>query len=306
MPAYRPSGKCPSSTTMLRLVIILGLVTSLVTGGVYYFVTKFFDLVILMPLIFGAIVGGVLSRTADLGKCRNVPLIVTVALVAGILTYGTKLAVDAFTLRPEMVQEVSQGLVDDYGIPQAEAVKAANKLLTPIETMKLYFRASADIGFQITHYGSGGIPIRGIGYYLFLALDVILVAGAAVGIALATVKRPFCENCDMWITPKGILLKSPKQADNVVSLVQVQDWNGAYNLPAGGLIDQKNHCNVFVNKCAGCGDSHVWVTSTSSSFERNRFYAALQPDIAQRLIDGGGKLQPLQVPDVPVAVAEPA
>lgn len=290
-PRYKPSGKCPRATFWKML--IGSVIAAVVAGVIYYYITSFTktDLVFVGPLLAGALVGAVPAGLANRGKCRNTAAAVLIGLFAGLLMYGVKIGGDIIAERTQIVNGFVKDMTDDGLMTAPKARRWVEAYMTPARSIDVFFQHT-DVA--ITPEGgssSESSPITGWGFYGYEAFHALLATFTAILIVVATVRRPFCENCDNWKVSTGILVKSPKQLKDVIARVRAQDWLGAHALPNTGRIDNKNHCNVYIERCPGCGDSHVAVKSTSGgSSESVKFYAALDPVTAKALIDGKGRL----------------
>lgn len=309
--AYRPSGACPLPGLGLMLAITIG--SSVVVGAVYHLIGRFLDLVLISQLVVGLIVGAALASAIKAGKCRNVLLATAFAVLAGLLTYGTKLGLDAWYERADMVDGFTDytlnsvlrgsgiaGAVDANGVvspslslqmrPRVKAM--VEKRMTPWVTFTTYMELAAEQGVSISHNGVGkGMPIRGNAYWIMLAAEVLLVVFVAGMLARGAAAEPFCERCDQWFAQTQVLRVHPVQNPLLLEKANAKDWAGLLDVPVGQTWDTKNHSDVTLSRCEKCSDATLTIKSTKGNSEKKlldlylgpqegeRFYAARQASL---------------------------
>ncbi|MDQ3815362.1 MAG: zinc ribbon domain-containing protein [Armatimonadota bacterium] len=278
-PPYHPSGRCPG----LSLVLGATVLGSLLLGVVYHFITRFIDLIILFPIGAGIAICVVLSAVIHAGKCRNPTLALVCALLAAVLTYGTRQYLDAVRIRSQVLQVFSQASTPQ-GMPQLREM--IEKELTPWVIMTKV-RPKEGISLGRRSRSGSGIPIQGMWYWLLVLVEMGLIAGTAAATARASAAAPFCENCTQWKSDTTLFRVHPSQCAALLEKVRAQDWEGAGDLPVGGQIDDNNHCDVIIQRCGQCLDTTLTINSKEGGKTQTLFSAKVAPESVARLVQLG-------------------
>src|SRR5688572_1083074 len=83
-------------------IVAAGLLAAVIFGGIYHLVARVIDFMILFPAVLGFAVGMSIRLAALQGRCRSAPLLVGVALVAGLGAYGVRQAIDTWKVRNDI------------------------------------------------------------------------------------------------------------------------------------------------------------------------------------------------------------
>lgn len=283
----RASGKCPPRAVLLLL--LAGIVAPLIVGGVYHLVARFIDLLILFPFVAGAGTGMALAIAVGRGKCRNPAVTIVFALIAGVMTYGTRWYLDSQHRRPDMVAAFSEALATEQKLPPAEARAALERYLDPIRTLRVYLELTAEAGISIGRRSSsisrrGGITLQGPLFWLLLLAETGIVVGVAIVFSKGAASGAFCEKCEVWESESTLFRVHPSQSDALLENVRAQAWEEIGNLPVGGEVSDKIHCDMVITRCDKCADTRVTVRSKGGGGKRRLFHARLAPESVARLV----------------------
>ena len=143
---YKASGRYESSG--VPLLIVAGIVSAILVGLLYFFVSQFINLILIFPLIAGALVGFGITFAVRAGKIRNPKLVGTVAVLAGLLMMNTMHMARAWSARPDMIDGFSQLEIEDA----AASAKASGTALTPQQLAALEKNTRAEIAGIMTPF----------------------------------------------------------------------------------------------------------------------------------------------------------
>jgi hypothetical protein len=199
MATYVPSGKAGVPGILLPLA--LGLISAAAAAAVFHFVGRFFYLVLLFPMLWGVVVGGVTSAGVKKGKCRNAAAGLGAGVVAAVVSYGLFQHFDNLHHRLRFRDEMGK------------SVQASREELDGFydEFLKQKYGGSgfgaqlslrSEAGMNISRSGSGGKDskpmISGAGMYVYWAVELVIIAGICGFLPLAAAREPFCERCSEW------------------------------------------------------------------------------------------------------------
>lgn len=275
---YKASGRLNASG--VPRLLVAGLVSAIVVGVIYAFISRFFNLLIVFPLAAGFLVGLGLTFAVTAGKVRNGKITAVVAVLAGLLMMGVVDFATAMSERAEMIDAFTQSEVADLATPANGKAPSPAQLatlekttraeisgaLTPLRTFALYEIIAAEAGTSIGRPGSGsGIPIQGVFYYLLRAFELLLVAGVSAAVATGAANAPFCENCQKWHQEESVLKRHPGQNALVAEKISARDWNGLMDVPPGEAPDDKNVTTVKITHCPDCSSGTLSATSLGAT-----------------------------------------
>lgn len=296
---YRFSGKSSAAGTLI--LVAVALLGAVLVGILYQLLSNFVDIPVIMPIFAGLLVVPAVKWGATWGKCRSLPIVVATALLAGMLTYGVRLALDSRQMRPALVQAVAHSMVQYGGRTASAAQSEAERRLTPWHTLRLFLRVQAAYGVTLTNSSShsysvsspggtqsarsvGDLTLTGVWYWLLLLAE----AGFAGGTAAAVVSRyglvePFCEGCRRWTRGTKVVKAAPRQAGDLVRCVQGQDWDSLLQIVPNGSMDTQNYASATVYRCPGCRSGTVSVFAQSGSNAKRLLHVELGAQTAEYL-----------------------
>lgn len=196
----------------------------LAMGCVAGFISQFFYLVLLFPIVMGGAIGALGTYAIKQGKVRSPWLALVAALVGGSCAVWGMHYMDYRAFRtaqlkdttPEELAQIQQvarqfdtlkqnppddeDLRDflDFLAKHPEVVQALK-----VETFSDYVDFSATQGVTITSSRGGGGKGMNLGYagsYIYWAVELAIIAGLAVVIMRGAATEPFCLGCHEWKT----------------------------------------------------------------------------------------------------------
>ncbi len=232
--AYQHSG---SSGFSFFLVPFIGVVASLIVAVAYAYATRYNPIVylsILLPFVYGAAIGFVVSKATVASKCRSTKVAGLLALLVGLVALYCAWA--AFLI---VLAELSWA-----NLPKL--------LLSPWDMWQVIVAVNADGWFTI----SGGTP-KGLVLWGMWAAEAVIVLGV-VGMmgANSIADRVFCERCRAWVGDGvSVYLEPPIEVSDIQSLAEgnLQLLESLESVEAS----ESPRIQVDTKACAGCQDLYT-------------------------------------------------
>lgn len=220
-----------------------------------------------IPLVFPAIAGGLagaatLRLGSGIGQCRSPMLAILVALVAGVVTWGTEHVTDYVVFWTQ----ASTGLLQEYPQAPAEAINLAIDAWLVEQTGQggfvgfMLLKASTN-AVSFTHLmGSGAAvstsPLSGWGLIVYWFVELLIIAGVAIAINSKYATEPYCDNCHTWRKYKTPIIGSDLNLAEAIEYLQQRNITAA--LRALGNDDSAgNIVRLEAEFCPKCYDSPV-------------------------------------------------
>lgn len=268
---YRPAGTLDARSILITA--ILGTSAAVIgAAGVWLWEwSPVPTLLILTPLIQGAVVGIVMAFAIGRLRMRNPRIVAVIAFICGLFSnglvhYGHYLhlvSVTASQLKNEIVQDKS--ILEEK---RKELLARLDSDPTPIvdsilaqETQHSGFIGSLFLRNQqgITIKGSA---VTGTMLWIVWAAEALLVAIIASVIAAARAGEPFCEECGYWCERHPDLFAIPATAaDALVQAVRESDHSHITRLRTGPLPDNgAGTVGATLHSCPSCDQSFADVS----------------------------------------------
>jgi len=233
---YHASGAAPvGGIVMLLILAILG---GTVIGGILWAIEHFtnFYLVVLFPLVAGAILGGILSFAVRSSKIRSPIIAGLFGLAAGLIAYGVyHFAGYYVTFRGdvrEVFEENGQKAVTDALIDEFTDEILLDEVGTAgfMGYMNLMAREGITINRTVSS-SSSGINLQGTGAWVYWGIEVAAVALIAAFMAGRAAGEPFDENAGVWYgKPQLLAVTDNKSRKELTNALKNGDFQGAGRL----------------------------------------------------------------------------
>lgn len=207
MRTYRPSGAISGGGFIALLIVAI--LSGLVLGGILWAVDNLahFYLVLLFPLVAGAVAGGILGWVVTSAKVRNAFVAFVCGIIAGLIMFGMyHVATYYITFRGE----VRDALAEQGNAPADDAeLDAFIDVVLKSEVNDTgfvgYLRYAASQGITVTNFGrsssSTPLELKGDIVWGYWAFEILIAAGMAAFIARRAAREPFDENANEWYSP---------------------------------------------------------------------------------------------------------
>ena len=211
MRQYRASGIAPLSGVIVAL--IAGLIAAIVMGGILYAIEHYtgFYLIVAFPALAGACAGFALTKAVNLMKIRNGAVAALIGLIAAIALVGTY-HYGKYEL--ELKDDARQFLISKNLPVTGAAVNETTDEYLKSETGATGFvgflQLEAQQGFSISRSGSSsGSEIKGVGYWIYSAVEFGIVLLVIAVSAWQAATKPFNEAQQQWYGPAQVILSAP-------------------------------------------------------------------------------------------------
>ena len=282
-PRPKPSGKWyPSATPRIVMTAVLSAVAM---AGIFHLVSRLFNLFIIFPLIQGGIVGAIVASAIKKGKCRSTKVAAGFGLAAGLLSYGSGMVFDTMRLRPQIVQAVSEELVEQSQMKPEEARREVERQLDPLTSFRFAQELQAESGVTLSRYSSSsGSPIRGWGYWGIVLLEVCCLTGVCTVLTWGAAGERFCERCDDWYTSITPYKCGAQWSEQMVHSVRGADWEAVATLAGQGDVKEDNKCEVLFHSCPKCRERQVEIKATVGKKTTELFHGAVPDEAGEWLV----------------------
>ena len=187
----------------MAAVVLIG---AAVIGAAAALVGGFIFLVVVFPIFMGVAGGWMLAWAIRKGKVRSALTAVLAAVLMGVLMYGIYNAGDFLRFR----RDVTEAITMEYG-PQDQAdidlfIEMVLEDETGLSGFPGYLLLNAKDGVTLSRtYGSDGIVLNGVWYWLLFAVELGLIIYFAAQAAVKQARQPFCAVCDRWYSASQFL-----------------------------------------------------------------------------------------------------
>lgn len=186
------------------VVTLFAILGGIVFGVITRYISNYFWLLILFPIIVGFIAGFFYALGIEVFRVRSAGAVVVAGLLMGLFIYLTSFYLQYLEFM-ESLREFMAGYDDpillDHDLFHMNAQKGEELGFWD------YLRLRADEGFSIGKIGRRGIPVSGVFAWLYWLIEAGLSGFVIAGAGLGVRNRPFCEKCQDWYQ-SGTLLGS--------------------------------------------------------------------------------------------------
>ncbi|CAG0927422.1 hypothetical protein TFLX_00458 [Thermoflexales bacterium] len=252
----KPSGKfsLPGMVVALAggiaVVVSFGAIFSLITSAIS------FSIPLVVPAMLGAVVGyATMKLGTSFGRCRNPKLAVSVAIIAGVVAWGTQYVIDygrfrsvAFaTIVHELPQATSQQV--DHFVDQWLQEETGQSGLVGF----MFLKADSE-SIEITSHQYGvplaGFRLSGFSLVIYWLIELLMIVGLAAYINRSYAKQPYCDQCETWRDYEVPMLGSPEHVDEAITAFQRRDIPTA--IEALGTCEQGDFIRLEIEYCPRC------------------------------------------------------
>lgn len=209
MRKYTPSGKAPFSSILLLLIgaLITGVAVGMLMWAIEHYLNTY--LIIVFPILGGALIGFVLSKLVEKGKIRSRLIAALVSILSALIIFATYQTAGYYLSFRTLVRDdfINEG----YEITDEELDEIIDSYLQDeVEGTGVigYMKLIALEGFDITssRYGveRGTTTLQGDIVYGYWGLELLVMAGFAVFLAGMAAGQPFDEQDDAWYGPEEL------------------------------------------------------------------------------------------------------
>lgn len=232
MRKYRASGRIPfGGFIALILATVIG---SAVIGGIVFAASHLIYLIILFPLLMGAVGGGLLALVVRGTKVRSPIIAALFGLIMGVGIVGVyRFAEYYIDFRNEITNAAHES--EGNNITQEEIDQFIDLTLeeeTGSPGFIGYLKYSASLGTTITRSsGSSEMELDEKATWVYWGIELIIVMLFCAGLAFAAARKPFNEEAGEWY-PNPLLVGRVdwKSRKEFYKLIKSGDLRGAFKM----------------------------------------------------------------------------
>lgn len=300
MKRYRSSGRIPFGGLIgLILATIIG---SLLIGGLAFAVSNLIYLIILFPLVMGALGGGLLALVVKSSKIRSPIIAALFGLLMGVAIIGTVHFLDYYiTDRNEFRETVYGSSAQD--VPQEQVDRDMDEFLLE-ETGSTGFigdlKFNASFGMTITR-SSSEITLDETATWVYWGVELLMVALICAGLAFGAARKPFNEEAGEWY-PEPLYVGSVdwKSRKDFYKLLKADDTRQAFKMVTG-TASTPPRVDVVVQQTPTAPQTDVILTIRETRLNRRQemsgdkmkgVISAQEFSDLSRMVSGGQNAQP--------------
>lgn len=249
------------------LLLVAAIVGGLVVGGVVAFISQFIYLIILFPILMGAVAAFIMSAGVKFLKIPSAGLAAFVALVLGLVLY-TSLHYGQYLL---FVQEMHTVVEQELGITDAASANELIDLFLAEETGATGFvgfiLVEVDAGFSVERTtGSSSLPISGPIIWVYWFIELAVITGMALVAAVGTSAKTFCKVCEEWYTSERLGSVPRQAATQFLQAVEMDDFKQAHDMVQAEAIPAPS-LEVYLRRCPSCESSELHLAIEASGVD---------------------------------------
>jgi hypothetical protein len=252
MAKYVPSGKIGGAG--LAVLLLFAVAGAAVLGAGVHFVGRAIYFILIFPLLWGFVLGYVLSSGVRIGKCRNVSLAVILSVLSSAASYGIFHVLENAKVR----SDIAGALRDESGRPVPQAGAVVDAFLRERYGQSGFWgllRFRAEAGMNLSRRGRGGDTgkpmIHGTGMYVYWLVELAAIAGCCVLLPMGAARAAFCEACLEWYVKKDVAGVAAGKEDEARRSLAGKDF------AAFGTCVGAGSAVLALEKCPKCSGSEV-------------------------------------------------
>jgi hypothetical protein len=269
MKKYRASGRIPFGG--LIALILAAIIGSVLIGGLAFAVSHLIYLIILFPLIMGALGGGILAAVVKGTKIRSPFFALLIGLVMGVGILGVNRFAEYYIdFRNEIITMAQESGGSD--VPLDEIDQFINETLeeeTGSPGFIGYIKYSASLGTTITRStGSSEMTLDERATWIYWGVELLFVSLIAGGMAFGAARQPFNEEANEWY-PAQMYLGSVdwKSRKEFYKLIKANDLRQAFKMVSTAPMTG-NRLDVVAQQTPSAPQSDVILTIKETRVNR--------------------------------------
>lgn len=257
---------------LLQLASILcsvGILLGLIIG----FVSQWIYLIVIFPLLMGALVGWVGKKTIERYKIRRPMTCAIAGFAAGCLCFLTmhyceylifeshldSVPVEVRNIARHFDQAAAEGQnADEWSRDVIKRLRDDPKMLETLQVDGFpdYMELQARHGVTISEVGKGGngLNLGYVGSYIYWCVEAVLLALIALGIMKQAAGLPFCVDCHSWKTDSPLIevACTSKDIEAAVRQGDLAELERTITAPDPKKIKAGQSTKILTCVCANC------------------------------------------------------
>lgn len=201
MKTYQPTMKVPmSGLAGLAALVLAG---GVLVGGALGFISNWFFIIFLYPILIGVVMGAVAAQGVRIGKVRNPVVAIIAAILAGFVAHwvfwlvGYQLFLGSASI--DLVQQTGQAGFVGY----------------------ILWIGQSGLPVLRVGQGAGFVPMGSVLTWIYLVAEIVVILFLVIPPARQQAERPFCETCQRWLgEPKLLGTLGVKRGEEILGYIQ--------------------------------------------------------------------------------------
>lgn len=260
---YVASGKADDGA--LLVLFAATLVAAVGIGAIEGFISQWFNLVLLFPLLLGALVGLAGVWVVKVKKVRKPMFVIAVGFAMGFLSQGVVHFVEYRVARSTIADNMKND-AQAAAFVRANGEELAVDLALGGKDGDLpivgYVKLAAEQGITISNAGSSyhesSPTFSGVGVYIYWLVEFLVAGGMAAFILWTQAREPFCEKCDAWYTLDRVVASGAGGRASIKATIErIESGRFAEAVRALGKTDGNTMSVLALRSCAQCRDGDL-------------------------------------------------
>jgi len=249
MKSYKPSNITPPEG--VKNLTIVAIATGIIGGGIVGFISQFFYLILLFPIVMGGVAGTAIAMTVRVSKVRNPILAALFGSLTALITYASMNYVQYMTFKQELRKEIiaESGKSDDAKIDRLtnDVLKEA----TGDTGFVGYIKFLAQQGINRVDRSGEGSKSNEDTTWIYWMIELAIIDGIAMHFAFAAARVLFCEEGNDWYADRtwsGCVELSHK--DEFLGLLKSENYTQASKLVLPQEALGLPRLDLYLQSCA--------------------------------------------------------
>lgn len=266
-PAMQPAKSGLPYPLRIGLLFVVVVISGLLVGGIVAFISQFFYLIFLFPLLMGAGAAFVMATGVRGLKIPHASLAVLAALVLCIVLY-TSLHYGQYLL---FIQQAHADVAQELGSIDAASIDELLDLFLLEETGATgfvgYMLLQVDSGFEVGRTTSStSLPVSGSMIWIYWLIEFAVIAGMAALAAVGASSKTFCHACEEWYTSQRLGSVARESATQFLQAVQMDDFRQAHDMVQTEMTPTPS-LEVYLRRCPSCESSELHLAVEASGLD---------------------------------------
>lgn len=217
--AYRPDHGFSPIGLIVSLPVMAA--AAIAVGGLLGWVSQFFYLILIFPLVAGAMLGGGGTLAVRVGKLRNILLATLLGVVAAVGAMGTMHLMD----RQRAIDELRTHATGDTDPDDRHSAELGLKFIESMSLLEYLDWYAEAVGVSISSRGSKGANLGHTGTWIYWAVEFAAVGLIVVFMMGSAAREPFDADANAW-KEEHVLLKGVADSGRLEQSLAAGDLAG--------------------------------------------------------------------------------
>lgn len=261
-----------TSAMLLLAAMVWGVIAGLLAFGI----SLFLPLLLLLPIGMGALGGHYLQFGINRWKLTHRPTVIVCAVMLGLAAWFAFHQAGYVRFASEARQMIAAEMGTDDFTTTHELFQERLRRKTGATGFWGYTQLVLEDGLTIGRFGrESRLTLRGPLLSLYWGVEIALIVGVALALALERAKRPLCPTCETWYLPEQVGRVPQDEAAQFLERLRAGEYHAA-----GELISLRDllrpYLSLYLDHCTCArGDSILTVSEARENAQGQVRYQIL-------------------------------